>query len=54
MVRLFVPTTAEPEFDVHTKPLSAFTVPCSTKVKKPAAFAPAAKSSAQAGEDPTT
>ena len=54
MVRLLVPTTAEPESDVQTKPLSAFTVPCSTKVKKPAALDPAAKSAALAGVDPTT
>ena len=35
---------------VQTKPLSAFTVPCSTKVNIPAASAPAAKSSALAGD----
>ena len=53
-MRLLVPTTADPESDVQTKPLSAFTVPFSTKVKKPAALAPVAKSAALAGEEPTT
>ena len=54
MVKLFVPTTAEPESEVQTKPFSALTVPCSTKVKKPAALAPVAKSTALAGDAPTT
>jgi len=49
-----VPVTAEPLLLVHTKPLSALVVPCSMKTKTPAASAPEAKSTALAGEDPTT
>jgi hypothetical protein len=52
--KLFVPTTADPLFEVQTKPISALVDPCSTKENAPAASAPVAKSSALAGVSPTT
>ena len=47
--KLCVPTVSEPLFEVHTKPLSPFTVPSVTNVKSPLASEEAAISSLLSG-----